>query len=192
MPWTFKKIAEDDLPTLLAWFKEPHVQKWWPIPTQDEVYAHFLKRIRSKDTFGYLALLEGVPIGYIQYYYIDPSEAKTGTYLPPDFFSVVSSPASSTKLSEGLERSERTYRIVGTDQFIGDPNYLHKGYGTQFIKAFIDYLRTVEPHITTIIVDPEPTNLAAIHCYEKVGFKRVIEYDTPFGRALLMRYDISL
>jgi aminoglycoside 6'-N-acetyltransferase len=167
MAWTFKKITETDLPILLTWFKEPHVQQWWPIPTQDEVLAHFLKRIRSKDTFGYLALLDGMPIGYIQYYYLDTSEAKTGAYLPVIF----------------------PKTTIGTDQFIGDPTYLHKGYGTQFIKAFIDYLRTIEPTMTTIIVDPEPTNLAAIRCYEKVGFKRVIEYDTPYGPALLMRYD---
>jgi RimJ/RimL family protein N-acetyltransferase len=168
MAWTFKKITDADLPILLTWFKEPHVQKWWPIPTQDEVLAHFLKRIRSKDTFGYLAQLDGNPIGYIQYYYLDTSEAKTGAHLP-------------------VELPETS---VGTDQFIGDPNYLYKGYGTQFIKAFIDYLRIIEPQVTTIIVDPEPTNTAAIRCYEKVGFKRVTEYDTPYGRALLMRYDV--
>lgn len=167
--WTFKKITDEDLPILLQWFKEPHVQQWWPIPTQDEVYAHFLKRIRSKDTFGYLVLMDGVPIGYIQYYYIDPAEAKVGAYLP-------------------VELPENT---VGTDQFIGDPQFLHKGYGTQCIKAFIDYLLAIEPHITTIIVDPEPTNIAAIRCYEKVGFKRVIVYDTPYGRALLMQYDVK-
>ena len=85
MAWTFKKITETDLPILLTWFKEPHVQQWCPIPTQDEVLAHFLKRIRSKDTFGYLALLDGMPIGYIQYYYLDTSEAKTGAYLPVIF-----------------------------------------------------------------------------------------------------------
>lgn len=169
MAWTFKKITDDDLPILLQWFKEPHVQEWWPIPTQDEVLAHFLKRIRSKDTFGYLALLDGKPIGYIQYYYLNKLEVKTGAYLPVEL------PVST----------------VGTDQFIGDPAYLYKGYGTQFIKAFIEYLRTIEPNITTIIVDPEPVNTAAIRCYEKVGFKRVIEYDTPYGRVLLMRYDVK-
>jgi len=170
MAWSFKKITEDDLPILQQWFKEPHVQQWWPIPTQDEVLAHFLKRIRSKDTFGYLALLDDSPIGYIQYYYVDQSGEKTGMHLPPVDLPITT---------------------VGTDQFIGDPNYLHKGYGTQFIKAFIEYLRTIEPHITTIIVDPDPTNIAAVRCYEKVGFKHVTEYDTPYGRALLMRYDLA-
>lgn len=167
--FTFKKITDEDLPILLTWFKEPHVQKWWPIPTEQEVYAHFLKRIRSKDTFGYLVLMDDMPIGYLQYYYLDPSEAKTGAYLP------VTLPKTT----------------VGTDQFIGDPHCLGKGYGVQFIKAFIDYLRIIEPTITTVIVDPEPVNTVAIRCYEKVGFKRIIEYKTPYGPALLMRYDIE-
>src|SRR5271155_5952869 len=100
--FSFEKITEKSLPFLLTWFKEPHVQKWWPIPTQDEVYAHFLKRIRSKDTFGYLVIADGTPIGYIQYYYLDMSETKTGAHLP------VTLPEST----------------VGTDQFIGDPSYL--------------------------------------------------------------------
>lgn len=79
---------------------------------------------------------------------------------------------------------------VGTDQFIGDSDYIGKGYGTLMIKAFIEFLQKIEPTITTVIVDPEPTNYPAIRCYEKVGFKKVIECMTPYGPALFMRYDI--
>lgn len=60
-----------------------------------------------------------------------------------------------------------------------------------FIKEFSNYLtHTLQPNITTIIVDPEPTNYAAIKCYEKVGFKSMGTYTTPWGSALLMRYDV--
>lgn len=82
---------------------------------------------------------------------------------------------------------------VGTDQFIGNPLYIGKGYGTQLVKTFIAYLTSeLEPLITTVIVDPEPKNSAAIRCYEKVGFYAVGTYDTPYGPALLMRYDVKL
>ena len=167
--FSFKKLTEDDLPLLLTWFNEPHVQQWWPIPEKNEVLKHFLTRIRSKDTFGYIVYFNNTPIGYIQYYYIDRTNPKTGEWLPvtlPD-------------------------NTVGTDQFIGDPNFLNKGYGTQFIKAFIGYLQQIEPQITTIIVDPDPSNLAAIKCYEKVGFKNMGNYQTSYGPILLMRYDSS-
>ncbi len=164
--FTFKKLSSDDIPQLLVWFDEPHVNKWWPVLSKDETIEHFLKRIRSKDTFGYIVSIDNTPIGYIQYYYIDRTVEKAGSWLP-----------------------ELPKTTVGTDQFIGDPNYIGKGYGTQFVKAFIDYLRSIEPTITTIIVDPEPDNHGAIRCYERVGFKRVGEFATRYGHALLMRYD---
>ena len=164
--FTFKKLTADDIPQLLVWFDEPHVNKWWPTLSKDETIEHFLKRIRSKDTFGYIVYLGTIPIGYIQYYYIDRTVEKAGSWLP-----------------------ELPAATVGTDQFIGEPQYIGKGYGTKLVTAFIEYLKEMEPYITTIIVDPEPENLAAIRCYEKVGFTRVGEFKRPYGLALLMRYD---
>ncbi len=165
---SFKEVTAGDMPLVLSWFKEPHVRQWWPAPEENELFENFLQRIRSKNTFPYMILVDGKSIGYIQYYYIDRSVQKAGEWLPP--------------LPEAT---------VGTDQFIGNPEYLGKGYGTVCIKEFITYLtHAVEPSITTFIVDPEPTNYAAIRCYEKVGFRQLGNYTTPFGPILLMRYDV--
>ena len=166
--FNFKKITEEDLPLLLTWFDELHVQRWWPTPDKDELLEKFLQRIRSKDTFGYIVFLNNVPIGYIQYYYIDRKNEKSGSWLP--------------------ELPETT---IGTDQFIGDSHYIGKGYGTLFIKQFINELQKVESHITTIIVDPEPDNVVAVRCYEKVGFAKIGIFDVYGGKHLLMRYDID-
>ncbi len=166
--FSFKNISEEDIPLLYSWLKEPHVSKWWPTPEKDEFYEKFLQRIRSKDTVGYLVLFNSKPIGYIQYYKIDRSLEKAGSWLP--------------------ELPENT---VGTDQFIGDKDFIGKGYGTLFVKEFIKYLKNLEPELTTVIVDPEPDNIAAIRCYEKVGFKNVGLYDTAHGKAQLLRYDIK-
>ncbi len=154
---------------MLQWFKEPHVEKWWPTPQENELMEYFLEKIRSKDTFGFIVFLEERPIGYIQYYYIDRKNEKTGFSLP-------------------LLPDETT---VGIDQFIGDSNYLYKGYGTLLIKQFIEELFILEPKLTTIIVDPDSENIAAIRCYEKVGFVRVCVYESSGGIQLLMRYDIN-
>src|SRR5581483_6612023 len=163
---TFKKATQDDAPLIYSWFEHPHVKTWWPLP-ENETLESFTTRIRSKDTFAYVVLCDNKPIGYIQYYIVDKATDKTGAWLP-----------------------ELPPTTVGTDQFIGDPDYLGKGYGTLFIKEFITYLTTVlAPGTTTIIVDPEPANSAAIKCYKKVGFKEVGEFTTPFGPALLMRYN---
>jgi RimJ/RimL family protein N-acetyltransferase len=138
---------------------------------KDLTIEKFLAKIRSKNTFAYIVFLNDKPIAYIQYYHIDRTIDKAGSWLPP----------------------ELPTTTVGTDQFIGDPAYVGKGYGTLFIKEFIDYLtHTLEPNITTIILDPDPANYAAIRCYEKVGFKSMGTYTTPGGHpALLMRYDVK-
>jgi RimJ/RimL family protein N-acetyltransferase len=166
--FTFKKLTQEDWPLLLQWFKEPHVEKWWPTPEENELMEYFLEKIRCKSTFGFVVFLDEKPIGYIQYYYIDRSKVESGSLLPP-------LPDETT---------------VGIDQFIGDPNYLHKGYGTLFIKQFITELPTLKPELTTVIIDADPENLAAIRCYEKVGFVRVCTYENPWGTSLVMRYDI--
>lgn len=166
--FTFKKLTQEDFKLLFNWFKEPHVSKWWPVPEENELLKKFLERIRSKDTFGYLILLQEEPIGYIQYYCIDSAHEKTGACL-----------------------SELPKHAIGTDQFIGNLDCIGKGYGTAFIKQFITHIQEIEPTIKTIIVDPDPTNYAAIKCYEKVGFKRQQIYETSYGPVFLMRYDIN-
>ena len=166
--FSFKKIKESDLLLLSKWLEEPHVKKWWPILEKDELLSEFLQRIRSKDTFGYIVNLDDKPIGYIQYYFVDGKTDKTGLWLPKDIL---------------------TKSVIGTDQFIGDPNKIGKGHGTKFIKEFIEFIFKNELDVKTVIVDPDPKNIAAIRCYEKIGFKKVNEFDVSWGKALLMQYD---
>lgn len=102
-------------------------------------------------------------IGYIQSYTID---RKISTWFP---------------------QIPGNGNILGIDQFIGEPAYLYKGIGTLFIKEFVDMCMMKDKNLT-IIVDPEPTNTAAIKCYEKVGFKKLGTYQAPWGPALVMMY----
>jgi RimJ/RimL family protein N-acetyltransferase len=46
-----------------------------------------------------------------------------------------------------------------------------------------------DPTTTRVQTDPSPTNPRAIRCYEKAGFRRVGEVNTPDGTALLMICD---
>ena len=74
---------------------------------------------------------------------------------------------------------------MGIDQFIGDENYINKGYGTEIIHLFVKKLFNY-PNIKKIITDVDPDNHRAIRCYQKVGFYIIKEVDTPEGYALLM------
>ncbi len=58
---------------------------------------------------------------------------------------------------------------VGVDLFIGEPTFLHRGLGSQAITLLLQQYVT-DPY-THVFVDPKLNNIAAIKCYEKVGFK---------------------
>jgi aminoglycoside 6'-N-acetyltransferase len=72
----------------------------------------------------------------------------------------------------------------GIDQFIGEPDLVGRGHGSQFIGRFtLELLGRGTPRIVT---DPDPANLRAIRAYEKAGFSRERLVDTTDGTALLM------
>lgn len=56
------------------------------------------------------------------------------------------------------------------------------------MKAVVE-LPLAQLHITEVQTDPDPSNLRAIRCYEKVGFRGVDETVTSDGPALLMRIE---
>lgn len=167
---SFRALTEKDLPILYKWFSDPLIIYWWPTPKPEEkFFEHFLNRIRTKDTVPFLAFIADVPVGYFQYYspekYADPEKKIWMPKLPAN--------------------------IIGIDLLIGEPDYRGKGYGAPMIKKFIKYIKQLDPKIDTIIIDPDPSNVAAIKVYEKAGFKRIGEYQAPWGPALLLRYDIN-
>ena len=162
---TFRPVTEADVPLVYAWLQQPHVSKWWPTPTKDLFFRDWFQSLRPKGAFPYLVMVNQKPIGLIQYYSVDPT---TSPWLP-----------------------ELPAHSLGIDQFIGDINYLGKGYGSRMIKKFIQYLKTMKPETTTVIVDPDPKNSAAVKCYTNVGFRSVGEYTASWGAALVMRHDIE-
>jgi aminoglycoside 6'-N-acetyltransferase len=75
----------------------------------------------------------------------------------------------------------------GLDQFIGEPGMLGRGHGSAFIREFTEMM--LSDGTPRVVLDPKPTNARAIRAYEKAGFARNREIDTPDGRALLMVRD---
>jgi aminoglycoside 6'-N-acetyltransferase len=72
----------------------------------------------------------------------------------------------------------------GIDQFIGEADMVGCGHGSAFIRAFTD--RLLATGTPRVITDPDPGNARAVRAYEKAGFRKEREVDTPDGRALLM------
>lgn len=160
---TFRPLVEADLPLLHEWVSRPHVAAWWGSPSSiAELADEYLPLIEGRVPHrAFIALGEGDPIGFIQFYV----------------------PAACHH--EGWWLDEHDPGVRGIDQFLADGARLGRGLGTAMIRAFVATL-FAEPEVTRVQVDPDPRNQRAIRCYEKVGFRSVGEIETPDGRALLM------
>lgn len=69
------------------------------------------------------------------------------------------------------EETEPKYRHAGIDLFL-DPSLHGRGLGAAAIARVIRHL-IQDRHHHRITIDPAIDNVAAIRCYEKVGFRRV-------------------
>jgi aminoglycoside 6'-N-acetyltransferase len=156
--YRFRPVTERDLPLLAAWLARPHVARWWDDPKE---LQHIVGHIDSISVEPFIIELNGRPIGYIQSY--DPH------------------------LEDDHPYQDQPTGTLGIDQFIGEPELVGLGHGSQLIAEFVEQL--FEEGVPRVIIDPDPDNSAAIRCYEKAGFRRLGECETPEGRALMMARD---
>lgn len=161
----FRPLTADDLPLLHEWIGRPHVAEWWDgSPSLEEIREEYLPYTMNVPSFRpYIVYESGRAIGFIQSYIA--AEAGDGWW--PD---------------------ETDPGVVGIDQFLADAAQLNQGLGTAMVRAFVESLFR-DSAVTRIQTDPNPANARAIRCYEKAGFRRSRELDTPDGRALLMIRD---
>lgn len=161
--YSFSPLEEQDFQILFEWQQQPHVAWWWQTGTDWPNFVEKYKQhIESDYIFPFIINLDNKPIGYIQYYYIDQ--------LQPEGWH---------KNFANLEM------VVGIDVFIGEQDYMAKGHGTASMKSFIKTLFE-KPEIETVIVDPRPENIHAVHCFEKLGFKTIAQIEAPDGPVLIM------
>lgn len=159
----FVPLEESHIPLLRRWLKEPHVAEFWQETADEEEFRKkFLETSPERGVVPFIISINSKPVGYIQYY----DACKVGGGWWPD-----------AKLG-----------TFGVDQFIGDPELIGRGFGTEIIRNFVHKL-FLDLKVTEIITDPDPKNKRAIRAYEKVGFKTVGEVKTPGGDALLMRIE---
>ena len=162
MIFVFRPLTAAELPLLHDWMTRPHVAAvWTPTPSADELREDFLSHPEDPSyPRAYIAHLDGEAVGFIQSYVA----AYAGGGWWPD---------------------ERDPGVVGIDQFLADESRLNRGIGSAMVRAFVDRLLD-DPTTTRVQTDPSPTNARAIRSYEKAGFRRVGQVETPDGTALLM------
>jgi RimJ/RimL family protein N-acetyltransferase len=132
------------------WFNIPHVQQFYSLRiwSESEVVEKLTPYITGeKSVFGFIILLNHIPIGYVQYYRL------------------IDFPWPEQDLSNDIIKSG-----AGLDFFIGDENFIGKGWGTKILTSILKEM--IWPKFDYCIVDPDIRNEAMIHGNEKVGFKK--------------------
>ncbi|MEO8379375.1 MAG: GNAT family N-acetyltransferase [Acidobacteriota bacterium] len=159
---TFRPLTRGDLPLLCEWLGRPHVVEWWgSAPSLAEVESEYGPLTEAgSSTLGFIAFLEGRPMGFIQSYVVLGS-------------------------GDGWWEGETDPGARGIDQFLADGAHLGRGLGSAMVRAFVQRL-FLDPAVTRVQTDPSPENDRAIRSYSRAGFQPREVVETPDGPALLM------
>jgi aminoglycoside 6'-N-acetyltransferase len=151
----FRAMTPADLPLVRRWLQTPEVLRWWGDP--DEQYELVSGDLDHPDMDQFIVALDGRPFAYIQCYRLSTWNQGFG---------------------------DHPLETRGIDQFIGEPDLVGCGHGSQFIRHFVD--EAFRAGTPLVVTDPDPKNARAVRAYEKAGFERVRLVNTPDGEALLM------
>ena len=149
----FTPLNPTHFPLLLNWLTAEHVCKWWDkdiVWTPElvaEKYTSYTQGLKDQKTIYAYVFYEGeTPIGYIQYYDIHD--------FPRDI------PITTL--------GDIPFKSAALDFYIGDLNYLRKGYGGAVLRAF--YNEAVWQKFDACFVYPARDNEVAKACYKSAGF----------------------
>ena len=162
--FTFRRVTRNDFELLATWLGEAHVSRWWNHEfTPEAVERDFSDSADGKEpSEDHLALLDGQPIGLIQYSrYADYPEYVT------ELATLLTVPAGA----------------VSIDYLIGDPALVGHGLGSRMLAAFGDAIWRRDPAVACIIVPVNSANVASWRALRAIGFRLVarglLEPDNP-------------
>jgi aminoglycoside 6'-N-acetyltransferase len=156
---TFRTVTPKDLPLLKRWLSSPHWQEWWGDPEVE--LTQIIGNLESDSVEPMIVELDGKPIAYVQTY--DPH------------------------LEDDHPYQDQPFGTIGIDISIGEASDLNKGFGAAILKALSGLL--FEEGAPRLIIDPDPSNAAAIKAYSKAGFVAFGTRTSEYGPALMMALD---
>lgn len=153
----FRPLAETDCELIAQWRAAPHVARWFgPTGRHEDVVKSYLDYISgAAGKRGHLVLLNDRPIGLVECYRIEDQ---------PRYFANlgVTEPGS-----------------AGMDIFIGLPEEVGKGLGTQIIRCFIEQELFASGAVAACYVAPDVSNRRSIRAFQRAGFVRIRDIQVP-------------
>ena len=153
MPITFRPLDMSDMPRLARWLMAPHVRQFYqPAPiTLAEVTAEYAPMIGERTpTICHIACA-GDPFAYVQSY-------RNCAY--PEWAELI-----------------EAYGGISLDLFIGEPAFLHRGFGRALILAYLQQIAV--PHFageTRTYIAHACANTTALRCSQAAGFRPLREF----------------
>jgi aminoglycoside 6'-N-acetyltransferase len=161
---TFRRVTCDDFGLLARWLAEPRVARWWHHEFSPEAIERDFGPTGDGDepAEDHLALLDGRPIGVVQYCLL----ADYPEYL--------------AELEPILAVPDGAASI---DYLLGDAGLVGRGMGTAMIRAFVERIWESEHGVACIIVPVNSANPASWRALRSAGFRLVargdLEPDNP-------------
>ncbi len=144
---SFRIVNLSDFKQLYNWLNSSHVKEFWDPDknfTFEEISLKYSNRLKENKIKIYIIVINNIDVGFIQTYFIDDLTL--------------------FKIS-GVSK--------GIDLYIGDKNYLHKGYGKHILTEFISKFVFNDELVEFVVIDPEVRNKIAIKAYNKAGFQHM-------------------
>lgn len=148
--FSFKRVDEAHRSLVHSWLVQPYVSEWFYGQGLENTFKHLDEFLAGSSFAQYwLAFDKDHPFAFLITSYVDRPHDELTKWCSSDG------------------------QAITLDMLIGDPNYLGKGYAVQVIHQF---LISQFPAASEVLIDPEATNLKAIHVYQKAGFKIIGEF----------------
>lgn len=150
----FKRMTFANLQLWQQWSQKPHVKNVWFVEGYESTSYIHQKIAGNGYDYPFIIYLNDIAIGYIVC--CDLYAYRTRCPHPKGLF---------------------TQEEAGTfcmDLFIGEEKYLNKGYGVLIVREFVKKMLE-QFHPKKILIDPAITNIRAIKCYQKAGFKIIAQ-----------------
>jgi aminoglycoside 6'-N-acetyltransferase len=144
----FRPVVRDDFVDLQRWRSAPHVSEWWGEPPDlAAVEAEYGPCTDGSDpTLLFVVAFGGRGVGMVQTYLLDDN---------PEYQAAV-----------GVSDA------AGIDLFIGEPDVLGQGLGTETIRSFILEIGwSTFPGILRFMAGPSSRNLRSRRAFESAGFR---------------------